>query len=52
MGWKDIKKQAIINEMDKMFPGQRKEIITSRYCLKCWSTYDMCECDKENVFID
>jgi len=24
MGWKNIKKQAIINELDKMLPGERK----------------------------
>jgi hypothetical protein len=52
MGWKNIKKQAIINELDKMLPGERKKTITDRYCIKCWRTYAGCECQKEEINIE
>lgn len=53
MGWKDIKRQAIINEMDKLFPGERRDIIKNRYCLRCWRKHEECECrpeDLDNMF--
>jgi uncharacterized protein (DUF2249 family) len=44
MSWKDIKQQAIINELDKLTPGQRKTIIADRYCLVCWQKHTFCDC--------
>lgn len=48
--WDNIKLQAIINQFDKLTPGKRKEIITNRYCLKCWRNIVDCEClDEEEL---
>ena len=47
MSWKDVKQQAVIHELDKLSPEERKEIIENRYCLKCFKKHTFCECQEE-----
>lgn len=42
-----IKKQAVLKQLDNMTPGERKELISNTYCLKCWRGYSSCECIEE-----